>query len=123
MSGVVVVVDKEKDVLGHSPSPGDDDRQQFRELRVDAAQRRAWLGGRTIRLTPLEFRLLHELMRQQGRVQTRQRLLAEVWELSPSEATLQTVDTHVKRLRKKLGSAAAYIETVRGVGYRFSDVL
>jgi two-component system phosphate regulon response regulator PhoB len=53
-------------------------------------------------------------------VQSRERLLADVWEVSP-EITSRTVDTHVKRLREKLGPAGEYVETVRGVGYRFVE--
>jgi two-component system phosphate regulon response regulator PhoB len=60
------------------------------------------------------------LLDRRGRVQTRERLLEEVWQM-PGELTTRTVDTHVKRLRQKLGHAGDYIETVRGVGYRFLD--
>ena len=72
-------------------------------------------------LTALEFRLLKELMVQRGRVLTRQALLKDVWGLS-SELETRTVDTHVMRLRDKLGEAREQVETVRGVGYRMADV-
>ena len=71
-------------------------------------------------LTALEFRLLEYLMTRLGRVQTRDQLLEEVWGLSSSLET-RTIDTHVMRLRDKLGPARACLETVRGVGYRIVD--
>jgi len=71
-------------------------------------------------LTPLEFRLLTTLMTRLGRVQSRERLLTDVWEMS-GELETRTVDTHVKRLREKLGPARDLLETVRGVGYRLVD--
>jgi two-component system phosphate regulon response regulator PhoB len=91
---------------------------RFSELRVDPLGHRAWVGDEEIVLTALEFRLLTTLMSRRGRVQTRQRLLEDVWEMNP-EVTTRTVDTHVLRLRRKLASAGRYIETLRGVGYRF----
>ena len=69
-------------------------------------------------MTPLEFRLLWTLYERRNRVQTRALLLDDVWDIQ-AELTTRTVDTHVKRLREKLGSARDYVETVRGVGYRF----
>jgi len=70
-------------------------------------------------LTALEFRLLKHLLDRRGRVQTRDQLLGDVWGYS-SEVTTRTVDTHIKRLREKLGPVGDYIQTIRGVGYRFS---
>ena len=70
-------------------------------------------------LTALEFKLLKHLAQRKGRVQTRDQLLGDVWGYS-SEVTTRTVDTHIKRLREKLGSACNYIQTIRGVGYRFN---
>ena len=72
-----------------------------------------------VTLTALELRLLSTLLERRGRVQSRPALLDDVWGMS-GEVTTRTVDTHVKRLREKLGSAGPYIETVRGVGYRFT---
>ena len=66
------------------------------------------------------MKLLLMLHQRRGRVQTRGTLLDNVWEANP-ENTTRTVDTHVKRLRKKLGPVGAYVETVRGIGYRFTD--
>ncbi len=90
----------------------------FGSLRVDAPGHRAWVEGGEIALTALEFRLLTTLLERRGRVQTRDTLLADVWGYE-ADVTTRTVDTHVKRLRTKLGAAGAYVETVRGVGYRF----
>ena len=73
----------------------------------------------TPHLTALELRLLSTLLERRGRVQSRPALLDDVWGMS-GEVTTRTVDTHVKRLREKLGGAGPYIETVRGVGYRFT---
>jgi two-component system phosphate regulon response regulator PhoB len=88
-------------------------------LRIDRTAHRVTVDGREIALTTLEFKLLVTLLERQDRVQTRGVLLADVWGFS-SELASRTVDTHVKRLREKLGSASQYIETVRGVGYRMS---
>lgn len=92
----------------------------FGRLRVDRSAHRTWVDGDEITLTPLEMKLLWTLYRRRGRVQTRATLLDDVWEASPENNT-RTVDTHVKRLREKLGLAGAYVETVRGIGYRFAD--
>ena len=71
-------------------------------------------------LTALEFKLLVTLTERRDRVQARGTLLTDVWSID-AEVASRTVDTHVKRLRDKLGSAGRFIETVRGVGYRFSE--
>jgi two-component system phosphate regulon response regulator PhoB len=93
---------------------------QFERLRVDADAHQVWVDGKEIALTALEFRLLHTLMNRRGRVQTRARLLEDVWGVH-ADVTTRTVDTHVKRLREKLGDAGPYVETIRGVGYRFRN--
>jgi two-component system phosphate regulon response regulator PhoB len=89
-------------------------------IRVDVETHRAYVDGSEIQLTPLEFRLLTTLMSRLGRVQSREQLLEDVWEMS-SEVETRTVDTHVKRLREKLGSGRDLLETVRGIGYRLVD--
>ena len=89
-------------------------------IRVDVEAHRAYVGGAEVILTPLEFRLLVTLMARVGRVQSREQLLTDVWEMS-SEIETRTVDTHVKRLREKLGEARDLLETVRGVGYRLVE--
>jgi two-component system phosphate regulon response regulator PhoB len=92
---------------------------EFGKLRIDRDAHRVWVEDREVPLTALEFRLLCALFDRRDRVQSRATLLDEVWGVS-SELETRTVDTHVKRLREKLGQAGIYVETVRGVGYRFS---
>ncbi len=89
-------------------------------IRLDAERHRCMVDGAEAPLTAKEFDLLRELMSRPGRVVTRERLLERVWG-SDVTVTPRTIDTHLKRLREKLGSAGASVETVRGVGYRFSD--
>ena len=89
-------------------------------LRVDPDSHRASVDGRENTLTAKEFQLLVALMGRPGRVMTRERLLDEVWG-SDITVTSRTIDTHLKRLREKLGRAGDLIETVRGVGYRFAE--
>jgi two-component system, OmpR family, phosphate regulon response regulator PhoB len=89
-------------------------------ITVDPARHHVAVGGKPIRLTSVEFKLLTMLMRRPGRVQTRDRLLNEVWGYE-SVIDTRTVDTHVRRLREKLGKAADVIETVRGFGYRLRE--
>ncbi len=79
-----------------------------------------WANETELELTALEFKLLVTLYDRRNRVQTRSALLSDVWGID-ADITTRTVDTHVKRLREKLGDAGNYIETVRGVGYRFTD--
>ena len=78
------------------------------------------VDGENIILTALEFKLLKHLLKRKGRVQTRDQLLGDVWGYS-SEVTTRTVDTHIKRLREKLGKPGDLIQTIRGVGYRFNN--
>jgi len=87
-------------------------------LRVDPGAHRVWVDGREVRLTAIELRLLLTLLERRDRVQTRSTLLDDVWGRE-AEITARAVDTHVKRLRQKLGPVASYVETVRGAGYRF----
>jgi two-component system phosphate regulon response regulator PhoB len=104
-------------------APGGETRApvvEFGDLRIDRDAHRVWVGGKEIELTALEFKLLVTLHERQNRVQTRNALLNDVWGIE-ADITTRTVDTHVKRLREKLGGAGQYIETVRGVGYRFSE--
>jgi two-component system phosphate regulon response regulator PhoB len=92
----------------------------FERLRIDREAHRVWVDEQEITLTALEFRLLYAFISRRGRVQTRDALLSDVWGIE-ADVTTRTVDTHVKRLREKLGEAGGYIETLRGVGYRFRD--
>ena len=105
--------------LSSAKSPITSDAVTFGRLRIDTAAHRIWVEGQEIQLTSIEFRLLVMLYDRRNRVQTRASLLEDVWGLQADTET-RTVDTHVKRLREKLGSAEAYVETVRGVGYRFA---
>lgn len=89
-------------------------------ISIDTARHVVRIGGAEVKMTALEFRLLATLLTRRGRVQTRQALLEDVWGLSP-ELQTRTVDTHVKRLRERLGPAGDAIETIRGVGYCFRD--
>ena len=91
----------------------------FGSLRLDRDAHRVWIDGTEILLTALEFKLLITLHDRQNRAQSRRQILTDVWGIEPDVET-RTVDTHVKRLREKLGSAGKYVQTVRGVGYRFS---
>jgi two-component system phosphate regulon response regulator PhoB len=89
-------------------------------LRLDPERHRCFVEGDEVELTAKEFDLLQRLMMRPGRVMTRERLLDQVWG-SDIAVTTRTIDTHLKRLREKLGPAGALIETVRGVGYRFAE--
>ncbi|MBI3204828.1 MAG: response regulator [Polyangiaceae bacterium] len=91
---------------------------EFGCLRIDREAHRVWVEEHEIELTALEFRLLVTLYERRNRVQTRSALLDDVWGIQ-ADITTRTVDTHVKRLREKLEGARDYVETVRGVGYRF----
>ncbi len=93
-------------------------RVDFGCLTFDRAAHRAWVQGAEVELTALEFKLLVTLYDRRDRVQSRATLLDDVWGIT-ADITTRTVDTHVKRLREKLAGARDYIETVRGVGYRF----
>jgi DNA-binding response OmpR family regulator len=90
------------------------------KLVVDVPRHKVTVSGREVELTRLEFDLLATLIRRRGRVQTRDTLCTDVWNMS-SDVTTRTIDTHIKRLRQKLGKAGEHIETVRGVGYKFSE--
>ncbi len=90
----------------------------FGVMRIDGDAHRVWVKETELELTALEFKLLMLLHDRRDRVQSRAVLLDVVWGIQADVST-RTVDTHVKRLREKLGAARNYIETVRGVGYRF----
>ena len=93
--------------------------RQFGDLKIDVDSHEVRVDSQLIELTALEFRLLKELVDKRGRVQSRDQLLSEVWGYN-AEVTTRTVDTHIKRLREKLGSMGKYVQTIRGVGYKFS---
>ena len=111
-----------KAILKRGPTSNnysEDDEYSFGELTLNFEAHQAYINGNEISLTALEFRLLKHLIDRKGRVQTRDQLLEDVWGYS-SDVTTRTVDTHIKRLREKLGSVGNHIQTIRGVGYRFS---
>jgi two-component system phosphate regulon response regulator PhoB len=108
-------------ILRRGKSEGVEEKKlSIGSITLDPARHRVEVGGRAVRLTSVEFKLLGMLMRRQGRVQERDRLLNEVWGYE-SVIDTRTVDTHIRRLRKKLGKASAAIETVRGFGYRIRE--
>ncbi len=101
-------------------SPQETRRLSHGPLTLDLERHRCEVGGEPIELTAKEFGLLSTLMSRPGRVMSREKLLEEVWGADIA-VTHRTIDTHLKRLREKLGEAGHLIDTVRGVGYRFSD--
>ena len=97
-----------------------EEKMSIGAITLDPARHHVAVGAKSVRLTSVEFKLLSMLMKRKGRVQARDRLLNEVWGYE-SLIDTRTVDTHVRRLRKKLGKASAAIETVRGFGYRIRE--
>src|SRR6266850_1545166 len=93
---------------------------KFGELLIDPPRHMVSWRGKGIELTATEFKLLTILAQRRGRVQSRDQLLRDVWEYN-SHIDTRTVDTHMRRLRHKLGPAAKYLDTVHGVGYRFVE--
>jgi two-component system, OmpR family, phosphate regulon response regulator PhoB len=111
---------------GRGPAPSDGTRtvagrRRFTvgPLQIDVDGHHVLVDGKEIHVSALEMRLLIYLVEHRGRVRSREGLLADVWGYRPDVST-RTIDTHVKRLRDKLGVAGALIETVRGTGYRLS---
>jgi two-component system phosphate regulon response regulator PhoB len=104
------------------PVPESEDAQHFAFgiLTIDVPKHEVTVAGKSIVLTPIEFKLLTLLAERRERVQSRDQLLQEVWGYD-SQTASRTVDTHVRRLRAKLGRAARHLHTVRGFGYRFVD--
>ncbi len=94
-----------------------DEVLELGKIRLELSAHRLEVGGRDVALTATEFRLLKVLLERAGRVQTRARLLSDVWGYA-EDVDSRTVDTHIRRLRRKLGPEADRIETVIGVGYR-----
>ena len=89
-------------------------------LTLDLERHRCTVDDAEVQLTAKEFGLLRSLMSRPGRVMSREKLLDEVWG-DDVVVTLRTIDTHLKRLREKLGKAGDLIDTIRGVGYRFAE--
>jgi phosphate regulon transcriptional regulator PhoB len=109
-----------KAILRRGKSDGAEESMTRGAITIDSARHRVLVAGKPIVLTAVEFKLLSMLMQRPGRVQARDRLLNEVWGYESAIDT-RTVDTHVRRLREKLGKAASAIETVRGFGYRLRE--
>jgi len=111
-----------KSVLRRGATPVDhsNDLVQIGSISVDRARHEVRIKGRPVELTATEFKLLTLLIERRGRVQNRDKLLNDVWGYE-SVIDTRTVDTHVRRLREKLGPAADCIETVRGFGYRVAE--
>lgn len=91
------------------------------QISINHARHEVSVGGKPVRLTVIEFKLLSYLIKTNGRTQSRDQLLTQVWDYSDSMTT-RTVDVHMLRLRKKLGKASGAIETVRSYGYRFRNI-
>jgi two-component system phosphate regulon response regulator PhoB len=96
------------------------DTLKFGDLLIDVPRHVISWRGKKMDLTATEFKLLTVLAQRRGRVQSRDQLLRDVWEYN-SLVDTRTVDTHMRRLREKLGPAAKFLDTVRGVGYRFVE--
>jgi DNA-binding response OmpR family regulator len=103
-----------------NPAGEDNEVLRFGDLVVDPPRHAVSWRGKQIELTATEFKLLALLAQRRGRVQSREQLLRDVWEYNNLVDT-RTVDTHMRRLREKLGPAAKFLDTVRGVGYRFVE--
>ena len=114
------VVLRIKAILRRAEGGAEDERLSADSIVIDPARHEVSVHGKRVNLTSLEFKLLRTLMQRRGRVQARDRLLNDVWGYE-SVIDTRTVDTHVRRLRKKLGKAADAIESVRGFGYRLRE--
>ena len=110
-----------KKVLQRGRVEDDEEKtMKFGDLLIDTPRHLVSWRGKAIELTATEFKLLSVLAKRRGRVQSRDQLLRDVWEYD-SLIDTRTVDTHMRRLREKLGPAAKFLDTVRGVGYRFVE--
>jgi len=90
------------------------------DITINIPKHKVTVKDKVVDLTQMEFKLLVTLVERRGRVQTRDRLLSDVWSIDTSVDT-RTIDTHIKRLREKLGKPGRLIETVRGLGYRLKE--
>src|SRR5438128_5146110 len=107
-------------ILRRGTAEQTDERLSTGSITIDPVRHEVSVAGKRVSLTSLEFKLLRTLMQRRGRVQERDRLLNDVWGYE-SVIDTRTVDTHVRRLREKLGPAGDIVETVRGFGYRVRD--
>jgi two-component system, OmpR family, phosphate regulon response regulator PhoB len=104
----------------NAPKEGSQDVLVSGIVKIDIPRHKVTVDKKDIELTAMEFKLLAVLIERKGRVQSRETLLEDVWGIS-ADVTTRTVDTHVKRLRQRLGKAGKLIETIRGIGYRFKE--
>jgi two-component system phosphate regulon response regulator PhoB len=109
-----------KAILRRGSTEQTEERTSAGSITIDPARHKVTVAKKDVDLTSIEFRLLRMLMQRRGRVQERDRLLNEVWGYE-SIIDTRTVDTHIRRLREKLGKAGDQIETIRGFGYRFRE--
>jgi DNA-binding response OmpR family regulator len=107
-------------ILRRGETSGVERRLSIGDLVIDVDRHGVRVAGKQLALTAVEFKLLTALLQRRGRVQSRDRLLSDVWGYEAAIDT-RTVDTHVRRLREKLGKRGELIETVRGFGYRFRE--
>jgi DNA-binding response OmpR family regulator len=114
------VVLRAQAILRRGQAPDETQSLVAGPIVIDGLRHRVTVNGKVVHLTSLEFKLLRTLVQRRGRVQERDRLLSDVWGYE-SMIDTRTVDTHVRRLREKLGKAGDAIETVRGFGYRLRD--
>lgn len=114
------VVLRIKAILRRGRSESDEETVTAGAITIDPVRHQVSVGGKRVHLTSIEFKLLRTLLQRRGRVQARDRLLNDVWGYE-SVIDTRTVDTHVRRLREKLGKAGDAIETVRSFGYRFQE--
>lgn len=110
-----------RNLLKRKETPqGEVEKLLVKELELDIPCHEARVAGKRVDLTATEFKLLQLLMERKGRVQSRDQLLQDVWGYDKAIDT-RTVDTHVRRLREKMGSAGRFVSTVRGIGYRLVE--
>ena len=121
ISELILRISKMLKRSGAPSEPAGQSRIEIGGVVVDEDLHQLTVDGKNVVLTATEFRLLKLLMERKGRVQSRDHLLVNVWHYDTDIET-RTVDTHVRRVREKLGQHAHMIETVRGVGYRAVDI-
>jgi DNA-binding response OmpR family regulator len=107
-------------IMRRGETKSEEERLTAGSITIDPARHQVSVAGKVVHLTSIEFKLLRTLLQRRGRVQARDRLLNDVWGYE-SIIDTRTVDTHVRRLREKLGKAGNAIETIRGFGYRFRE--
>ncbi len=94
---------------------------KYGDIKIDYSARRVFISDDVVQLSPKEYDLLEFLTRNKGKALSREQILNEVWGYD-YYGDLRTVDTHIKRLRNKLGENRNFIKTVRGIGYRFEVI-